>query len=155
MNRTAIIVFGLLLTACQGPGARTAEEEANIAIVEKYVVAYNAKEDGWFDRFYSESIVSEGFLAFPGRMTTRYDDLKKFSNSVEPLFADSEITIENLYVDGDTVTMESVWRGTAEPGHPVLEAGHRQVTAQLATYKIRDGKFVEIHEYGLQTGIGR
>jgi hypothetical protein len=35
---------------------RTAEEKRNIAIAEAQVQAYNAQEDGRFDRFYADEV---------------------------------------------------------------------------------------------------
>ena len=65
------------------------------------------------------------------------------------MFPDRRITVKSRVAEGDTVVDEVEWVGTASDQHPTLQEGEREVLRDIAFYRYRDGKIVEIREYAV------
>jgi predicted ester cyclase len=131
-------------------GTRTAKEEANVATVEAHVEAYNAQEEGWFDRFHAEKLTYQGYGPWaPQGRTTDRDGLKEMADGAARLFPDRKMTVKRLVAEGDTVAMETEWTGTATDEHPILKSGERQLIRNILFNRFHDGKIVETREFGV------
>lgn len=131
-------------------GTRTAEEEANVATVEAHAAAYNAQEEGWFDRFHAETLSYQGYGPWsPQGKTTDREGLKEMAGEAARLFPDRTMTVKRLVAEGDTVAMETEWIGTATDEHPTLKAGEHQVLRNILFNRYRDGKIIETREFGV------
>jgi ketosteroid isomerase-like protein len=148
--RGLVIALAAGIAACQQPGTRTAEEEANVATVEAWLAAYNAQEEGWFDRFHGEEVSYQHYSSsLTQGMTGNRERLKELAAGAQRMFPDRAMTVKSLVAEGDTVVMETVWTGTATDGHPRLLPGERQVIRNTLFNRFEDGKVVETREYGV------
>ena len=134
-----------------GERERTSEEEVNVAAAEAQVRAYNAKEEGWFDRFYAEEVSYHTYGPWiPQGLSADRKHLKELAMGAMQLFPDRTMTVKNMVAEGDTVVLETVWVGTAVDGHPSLQPGERLVLRNILFNRYRDGKIVETREYGVR-----
>ena len=132
------------------PGARTPEEAANVATAEAHVEAYNAQEEGWFDRFHAEKVSYQTYGPWaPEGVTADRQQLSEMAAGAIRMFPDRTMTVKSLVAEGDTVVMETEWIGTATDEHPKLKAGERQLLRNILFNRYRNGKIIETREYGV------
>jgi predicted ester cyclase len=129
---------------------RTMLENANISAAEAQVRAYNSKEEGWFDRFYSEIVSYHTYSPWsPQGLVTDRKHLKEMAMGAMQMFPDRTMTVESMVAENDTVVLETVWVGTAAGGHPDLQAGERLALRNILFNRYSDGMIVETREYGV------
>ena len=130
---------------------RTSEEEANVAAARAQVRAYNAKEEGWFDRFFADEVAYHTYGPWtPQGLSTGRKQLKDMAMGAMQMFPDRTMTVKGMVAEGDTIVLETVWAGTAADGHPNLKAGDRLVLRNIVFNRYREGKIVETREYGVR-----
>jgi ketosteroid isomerase-like protein len=139
--------YSVVLPRESDPLHRTPQERAAVETVERFVEAYNAQEEGWFERFHDASIVYVGVIPDLGRITADFAKLKILTDGAMRNLPDRRFVVDNLFVDGGIVVLEGQWAGTASPEHPMLDAGHRVMHHYTGIYRIDDGEFVELREY--------
>jgi ketosteroid isomerase-like protein len=129
------------------PLHRTPQERAAVATMEAFVEAYNAQEEGWFERFHDAGIAYVGVIPVPGRITADFASLKAMTDGIMRNVPDRHFVVDSLFVDGESAVLEGSWTGTAGPDHPTLNAGQRVTHHYAGIYQIRDGKFIQLREY--------
>ena len=150
MNQIVFIATALLIAGCSPPGGMTAEEATNIAALEALNEAFNAKETGHFERFFSEDVVYQSYGPWaPQGMTGDREALKQGIASGMRMFPDRRLTVKSRVAEGDTVVEEAEWIGTASDQHPTLQEGERQILRDITFNRFRDGKIVELREYAV------
>jgi ketosteroid isomerase-like protein len=140
MKLIAIIVAGLLLTACQEPGARTAEEEVNLAETREITELFNQHTPPaeYFDDYNAEDMVWTGFLSFPPfRKSAPRDQVKAIVQRNHDLAPDRKITTVLRVADGDIVVSERE-----------INSERRDVR-EVQISKFRDGKVSESRTYSV------
>jgi ketosteroid isomerase-like protein len=150
MIRIGVIAAVLLISGCSEPGARTAEESANLAVMQAMAEAYNAQEPDFVERFFSEDLVYKSYGPWaPQGMTRDREGLKLGMAFGMRVFPDRRTTVKSRVAEGDTVVEETEWVGTASDEHPTLQEGEREILRDITFYRFRDGKIVEIREYAV------
>lgn len=129
---------------------RTALENANILAAEAQVRAYNSKEEGWFDRFYSDRVSYHTYGPWaPQGLSANRKLLKEMAMGAMQMFPDRTMTVESMIAENDTVVLETIWSGIAADGHPDLKAGERLVLRNILFNRYSDGMIIETREYGV------
>ena len=150
MIRIGVIAAVLLMSGCSEPGARTAEEAANISAREAETEAFNAQQLGLVERFYGEDWIYLSYVPWaPQGMSNNREAIKQGNAAGVLFFPDRKITVKSRVAEGDTVVDESEWIGTASDQHPTLQEGEREVIRFISYNRYRDGKIVETREYGV------
>jgi ketosteroid isomerase-like protein len=140
MRTIAIIVAGLLFTACQEPGARTAEEETNLATAREMAELFNQHTPPaeYFDDYYADDMVWTGFLSVPPFTgSAPRDQLKEIVQRNHDLASDRQMTTRLLVADGETVVKE----------HEINSK--RREVREVVISKFRDGKIAETRTYSV------
>ena len=151
MIRIGVIAAVLLISGCSEPGARTAEESANLAVMQAMAEAFNAQEPDLVERFYSEDLVYQSYGPWaPQGMTGDREGLKQGVAFGMRVFPDRRTTVKSRVAEGDTVVEEIEWVGTASDEHPTLQEGEREILRDITFNRFRDGKIVEIREYAVE-----
>jgi ketosteroid isomerase-like protein len=150
MLRVATIVAIMLISGCSEPGAMTAEEAANLAVMQAMDEAFNAKETGWVERFHSEDLIYQSYGPWaPQGMTGNRESLQEGVDFGMRVFPDRRTTVKSRVVEGDTIVEEVEWVGTASDQHPILQAGERLILRDITFNRFRGGKIVELREYAV------
>jgi steroid delta-isomerase-like uncharacterized protein len=140
MKPIAIIVAGLVLAACQQPGARTAEEEANLAKAREMTELFNehVPPADYFDDYNAEDMVWTGFLSFPPfRNSAPRDEVKAIVRRNHQLAPDRQMETMLRIADGDIVVTE----------HEIHS--ERRDLREVQISKYRDGKVTESRTYSV------
>jgi ketosteroid isomerase-like protein len=150
MIRFATIVAVLLISGCSDPGAMTADETANLAVMQAINEAFNAQETGWVEEFHSEDLIYQSYGPWAPQGTTgNRESLQQGVDFGMRVFPDRRTTVKSRVVEGDTIVEEIEWIGTASDQHPTLQAGERQILRDITFNRFRDGKIVEVREYAV------
>ncbi|MBW2496605.1 MAG: nuclear transport factor 2 family protein [Deltaproteobacteria bacterium] len=151
VSRTGWVVLAAGIgLGCQEPGARTPEEASNIAAAEAWIEAFNAKDQGYVDRFYAEDLVYVPYAPWaPHGTVADREAIKAGVASGMRLFPDRQVTVKSRVAEGDIIVEEIEWVGTASGEHPQLREGERQVLRDITFSRFRDGKIVEVREYAV------
>ena len=151
MIRIGVIAAVLLISGCSAPGARTAEEAANVAAREAETEAFNAQQLGLVERFYSEDWIYLSYVPWaPQGMTGNREAVKQGLAAGILMFPDRRITVKSRVAEGDTVVDEVEWVGTASDQHPTLQEGERQLFRVIYYNRYRDRKIAETREYAVE-----
>ena len=151
MIRIGVIAAVLLISGCSAPGARTAEEAANVAAREAETEAFNAQQLGLVERFYSEDWIYLSYVPWaPQGMTGNREAVKQGLAAGILMFPDRRITVKSRVAEGDTVVDEVEWVGTASDQHPTLQEGERQLFRVITYNRYRDRKIAETREYAVE-----
>jgi ketosteroid isomerase-like protein len=136
MKPIAIIVAVLLLAACQGPGARSTEEEANLAAVKRYdeLLNQHTPREDYYDDFYAADYVLTGFTSVPPfRFSLPLEQLKKMDDRAHGRRVETHL----LMADGAAVVQEKV---VTSSGREI-----REVSIRI----FQDGKIAESRNYSV------
>ena len=134
----------------------TDEERANLEVVQRMVTAYNAAATAdltpeetlartlkVFDEFYAPEFrwVEAPMALHPQGRSGGRAELTAAAERVAAMASERRYTLVTALASGDRVAAEYVWEGT-------YREGGANVKIRLATfYQLRDGQFVELHEY--------
>ena len=126
---------------------RSAEEAANAAAFRRFVQAYNAQAEGWFESYHNDDYVWEGLgvWAPQGRRVTFAEMLGMIDDEARH-FPDRRMKVHRLLADGDQLAVDYEWTGTAAA--PGIPAGSVQRYRNLLFLTLRDGKMSHAAEYG-------
>ena len=151
MIRIGVIAAVLLISGCSEPGARTAEETANVAAREAETEAFNSQQLGLVERFYGEDWSYLSYVPWaPQGMTDNREAVKQGLAAGLLFSPDRRVTIKSRVAEGDTVVEEVEWVGAASDQHPTLQEGERQLFRVVTFNRYRDGKIVETREYAVE-----
>jgi steroid delta-isomerase-like uncharacterized protein len=113
-------------------------------VVERGNAAFNAHDlDGLVELYAPDAqFTGPGDMVLKGR-----DAIRQYTEAWFQGFPDAKITVENTYVDGETVVEEGMFRGThtgvfPTPMGEVPPTGRRVEGPFVDVFKIRDGQVV-------------
>jgi ketosteroid isomerase-like protein len=129
---------------------------ANVQVIERMVAAYNAaaapdlsaeealaRTLAVFDEFYAPDVrwVEAPTPFYPEGRTGGRRELADAAERVSALLTERRYTLVDAFTVADRLAAEYVWEAT-------FRADGRRLRIPMVTlYQLRDGRFVELHEY--------
>jgi len=132
------------------------EEQSNLETVERMVAAYNsaatadlsveetaARTLQVFEEFYSPDVrwVEAPTPFFPEGRKGGRAELEAAAKGLSALLCARHDTLVDAFAAADRVAAEYLWEATYR------EDGRRLRLRMVTLYRVRDGRFIELHEY--------
>lgn len=108
-------------------------------LAHKYAEALNAGETDRFDDFIADDYINHNPYVKPGLR-----GVKEFFENWMQSFPDTEVTVEDVLADGDTLVGRFTYRATHQGEFLGLPATGRSIRMRsIDIWRVRDGRFVE------------
>lgn len=141
LTTTGAIVL-LLVSAC-GP-SRTAELEANKALVRRFTEVVNAADWERLDELVAEDFTRHS-VATAGPLVTSRQAFVDLQESFLATFPDQRVTLRQLVAEGDRVAVLATFNGTQTgPMGDFPATGESVEMPFLGLFRIQEGRIVEM-----------
>ncbi|BFU90599.1 MAG: hypothetical protein NTAFB01_17860 [Nitrospira sp.] len=108
-------------------------------LAHKYAEALNAGETDRFDDFIADDYINHNPYVKSGLR-----GVKEFFEGWMRSFPDTEVTVEDVFADGDTLVGRFTYRATHQGEFLGLPATGRSIRMRsIDIWRVRDGRFVE------------
>jgi steroid delta-isomerase-like uncharacterized protein len=127
-----------------------------VAIVQRYLDAWNTGDPSEVDETISPDLVSHDPQDVPAAPGKAVEDVKRGMASARSAFPDQRWTIDQWVVEGDRVAIASTMTGTHLGTGPTIRlppTGKKVKMAWVTIYRIANGKIAEIWQVGDYLGL--
>ena len=145
LKTAAPVLFGTGAVLSSSCTSQQKQLEKNKAVVIREVEDfYNAKDISVADEIYSPDLITHS----PNTPDGNIDSLKKSAMETFNAFADSHLTLDDLFAEGEMVAKRWTFRGThTKEWQGIPATGKKIVVIGINIFRITDGKIVEFWEY--------
>ncbi len=124
-------------------------ESENLSTARKVVETYNRSVRTYVEECFAEEFewVEAPTRVNPAGRAGGRKELLEAGSFSEAALKDESMEVLNMIASGDTVVLESIWRGTLTVDMKRAPAGTHVEARAAQILRFRDGKIISSHEY--------